>query len=267
MKYCDEHQLILEGKLNLKKALCFLVVLAIAPFLCAFQADNPGENLGFVGGGGQNQFVRYGSSLGYMDYWYFNIPYKHVFGNGNMSVGAVFTYMHFNYRTRSELIPSITSIVSEFRLTPYWSHNPSRYFGYNIGVFINYNNAHGNYDTDFNNLYYILPSLEIRAGAMDLVYFSLGVYNPDLAGDVSGMITAQLVTGQKLIPYTQLSAGAGFADGVPMILTNNSQSKWAGIVPMFSIKVTPIKLLSIVASLKMSGEQIWNVSSGVEFHF
>jgi len=36
---------------------------------------------------------------------------------------------------------------------------------------------------------------------------------------------------------------------------------------MFSVKITPIKLLSIVASLKMSGEQIWNVSSGVEFHF
>jgi len=117
--------------MNFKKVSYFLIVIAVAPFLFAFQADTPGEHLGFVGGGGQNlNYYRYHGAEASMDYWYFNIPFRYVSDDGNMAFHAVLTYMHMNHSTYTEMIKQANSIINEFRLAAYWWHDPSRYFGY-----------------------------------------------------------------------------------------------------------------------------------------
>jgi len=253
--------------LNIKKISCSFVVFAIAPLLCAFQADTPGVHLGFVGGGGQNlNYTKYEGFSASLDYWYFNIPFRYVFEDGNKSLGLVFTYMHMNHSTRTEFINPANSTISEVRFIPYWSHNPNRYFGYSAGPFVTFSNANQSYNNDVNPVFPVLVSFELRIGVLDIAYLSIGALNPDLAGDVSGLANLQIVLAQNLIPRTHFSVGAsGFGDVVKLM--SGSGMKWVGIVPMFAIKVQPIKLMSIVASLKMNGTDLWNVSSGVEFIF
>ena len=253
--------------MNLKKASLFFVVLAIAPFLCAFQADTPGEHLGFVGGGGQNlNYDRGRAFLASMDYWYFNIPFRYVFEDGNKSLGLVFTYMHINHSTSTEMIDPANSSISEVRFIPYWSHNPSRYFGYSVGPFLSFSNANQSYNDDVNPGFPFFVSFELRVGVLDIAYLSIGALNPDLAGDVSGLANVQIVLAQNLIPRTHLSVGVSGFGGVVKLMSGSGM-KWVGVVPMFAIKVQPIKLMSIIASLKMNGTDLWNVSSGVEFNF
>jgi len=251
----------------MKKVSCLIIVFAIAPLLCAFQTDTPGMHLGFVGGGGQN--LNYTRDRGYsasMDYWYFNIPFRYVFNDGNRSLGLFFTYMHINHSTYTETIKPANSNISEFRIIPYWLHNPSRYFGYSFGPFLSSSNAQQEYNRDVNPTFPFLVSFELRVGVLDIAYLSIGALNPDLAGDVSGLANLQIVLAQNLIPRAHFSVGvSGFGDVVKLM--SGSGMKWVGIVPMFAVKVQPIKLMSIVASLKMNGTDLWNVSSGVEFSF
>jgi len=239
----------------------------MSPVLCAFQTDTPGLHLGFVGGGGQNlNYDRGRASLASMDYWYFNIPFRYVFEDGNKSIGLVFTYMHMNHSTSTEMLHPANSTISEVRLIPYWSHNPYRYFGYSVGPFVTFSNANQSYNNDVNPIFPFLVWFELRAGVLDIAYLSVGALNPDLSGDVSGLANVQIVLAQNLIPYMQLSVGVSGFGGVVKLMSGSGM-KWVGIVPMFAIKVQPIKLMSIVASLKMNGTDLWNVSSGVEFSF
>jgi hypothetical protein len=237
---------------NFARSLVLIGVIA-APIIAS--AEDEGKNdtkneLGFMGGGGRGQ------SVGCVSANLLNFSGAVEYSRKIKEDQKVVVHGYYQgSKSESETHPDL---ANQAAITAYYSYNVNRYFGFSAGLTSDYliDKHPDGFRFDNISFFPVMPSLELRAGRLDLVYFAIRFQHPDMTLNYDWAGVDIVVPAWK---YAEFTAGV------------NIDVPTTPISAQLGIRIKPAKWISIPLSMKYNLDSPikhgFNVTAGLMFDF